>query len=74
MRTTTLDKLCRIVIPVDYRNALQIGKGSVLTMCMENGAIVIRPANGSCRICGGEVEAEAALPLCPVCIQQVKKL
>lgn len=74
MKTVNLDKLCRIVIPVEYRKALQIDAGSALTVCMEKGAIVIRPTSASCRICGGKAVADASLPLCRACIAQVKKI
>ena len=74
MKTVNLDKLCRIVIPVEYRKALQIDAGSALVLNMEKGAIVIRPTHESCRICGGRVAADAPLPLCRACIAQVKKI
>ena len=73
MKTVALDKLCRIVIPVAYRSALQIDKGDALTMCMENGAIIIRPARETCRVCGAPIAKKAPLPLCRDCIAKVKK-
>ena len=72
MKAVELDNLCRIVIPVAYRNELKIDKGSPLTMTMEKGAIVIRPADESCRICGSKVAKNAPLPLCRACIVRAK--
>lgn len=46
MKTSKIDKLGRVVIPVQYRRALGLKENDVLLFNMENGGVMIRPITG----------------------------
>ena len=74
MITSKIDKLGRVVIPISYRQKLNVKTDDTLVFSLENDAVVIRPQRRCCRLCGGEVTHLAALPLCDACISHVKEL
>lgn len=49
-----IDELGRIVIPKEYREALNIPSGSCVTMLVQNNAIIIKPEERTtkCDGCG----------------------
>ena len=72
MRSTKLDHLGRVVIPVACRKALKLKENTPLSITLERGAVVIRPADVICCLCGAPLGIEVQLPLCEQCIEQVK--
>lgn len=74
MKVQKLDKLGRLVIPVDYRKTLKLDDTVALAITLENDSVVIRPANAICKLCGAPLGGERELPLCACCIEKVKKL
>ncbi len=69
-----IDKLGRVVIPISYRQALNIKANDSLSFSLEGGAVVIRPTKQLCRLCGTTVQEHGELSLCGACIERVKKL
>ena len=69
-----MDQLGRIVIPANVRDELGINEKTELCACVENGALVLRPADTVCRVCGARVETGREMPLCDDCISQVLEM
>ena len=68
-----IDKLGRIVLPMDYRRALGLSEEADVTLEIEGNTIVIRGVNNTCRLCGcGSVVSES-LMVCADCIRNIKK-
>ena len=65
-----LDKADRIVIPKPYCKVLNIGEGSVLNISFEKGAVVIRPEDTICKICGKVVTTKRTISLCDNCLKE----
>ena len=74
MKSTKLDNLGRVVIPAAYRQALKLKENAPLSMALEQGAVVIRPADVICCLCGIPLSRDVRLPLCEQCIVKVKEL
>lgn len=74
MKSSKIDRLGRVVIPIQYRKALGIEENDVLLFSMESGGVMIRPERGVCRLCGGVMEKESTVLLCTACIKRIKKL
>jgi AbrB family looped-hinge helix DNA binding protein len=47
-----IDRLGRIVIPAEIRQALALVPGDYVTFEIEGGAIVLRPGGAPCPTCG----------------------
>ena len=67
-----VDKLGRIVLPMNYRKALGLDTGSEVALGMENGVITVKSCGDSCRLCGSRDGVDQQLLLCSVCITKVK--
>ena len=74
MKSSKIDRLGRVVIPIQYRKALGIEENDVLLFSMESGGVMIRPECGVCRLCGDVMEKESTVSLCAACIKRIKKL
>jgi len=51
-----IDKLGRVVIPLEVRRALGIDKGDLLEIYVERGDVVLQKARPACIFCGGGEE------------------
>lgn len=69
-----IDELGRVVIPRDYREALDLTPQTPLTMELVGESIVIKRRTHSCALCGTEIAEDAAISLCAKCIRKVKNL
>ena len=74
MKTSKIDKLGRVVIPIQYRQALHIKENDTLLFAMENGGVVIRPSCTACKLCGETIGPQGKMMLCAACIQRIKEL
>ena len=71
-----IDNLGRIVIPMDFRKALEIAEWDELAISLNNDEIVIRKAQNTCTFCGSEealTEYEGRF-LCKPCLEKLKSL
>ena len=66
-----IDRLGRLVIPMNYRKELQIDENTDLKFSVENGKIVIRKTEDVCRICNME-KCVFGLPVCLSCAEKIK--
>ena len=74
MKKTKIDRLGRIVIPIQYRKELGLTEDSVINIECVDGRVIITSSDSVCRICGGYVNGERDIPICKSCIARVKKL
>ncbi|MBO5273114.1 MAG: AbrB/MazE/SpoVT family DNA-binding domain-containing protein [Clostridia bacterium] len=73
----TVDELGRIILPVEFCNALKIQKKSQVSVTLENEALCIRPIRHTCVLCGCNMEDAVELKgqcLCSGCIDTIKAL
>ena len=69
-----IDKLGRIVLPISYRQRLNLTEHSVVRVDLKNNAIVITPVIYSCVLCGSTTDLSKEKPLCINCIRSIKEL
>ncbi len=68
-----IDELGRIVVPIEFRVALDIKAGDLLVMDMEGGKIVIEKKVPTCVFCGRE-DSLVKFGEKSVCTDCIKKL
>ncbi len=70
-----IDDLGRVVIPSEIRKAMQIDKGDVLEMSMEEDRLVIRKFAPACIFCGGteHLFTYEEKNICGQCIETIKR-
>lgn len=67
-----IDKLGRIVLPIEYRKRLCLIENSKVTVSINNDIIFITPSEQKCLICGSLSHLSKTLPLCLNCINKIK--
>ena len=74
MKIAKIDRLGRIVIPIEDRKALNLKEGSLVEISRENGVISITLHGACCKLCGAELDNTSDIYLCLDCIKAVKRL
>lgn len=67
-----IDKLGRIVIPMEYRKRVGLEIDDEASIIEENGKIVIQKKTPSCKICGSDENLNEEFSLCQKCIDKIK--
>ncbi len=67
-----VDDLGRIVLPIEHRNAMGIGKDAILSMEFVDNTIVLTRISPSCKICHSAKDVDAKLKVCGECIKKIK--
>ena len=65
-----IDKLGRIVIPMELRRKHGIVEGGRVEFIDTEDGITVRAVKGQCRLCGAGIPTERELPLCDECIEK----
>ena len=70
-----IDNLGRIVIPMDFRKALEIHEWDDLRISLDGNAVVIRKDRDVCTFCGSEKKLVAFGDkfVCQSCIEKLKE-
>ena len=68
-----IDRLGRIVLPMDYRKALGLGAEARIILDFDEDRIIIRSAEATCRLCGLARDVVHPLGICSSCITTIKK-
>ena len=68
-----VDRLGRVVIPVEFRKKLGIGVGTRVAFVLENNGLMIRTERECCALCGSTIECSRHIRLCSDCIRRVKE-
>ncbi|MBR6633466.1 MAG: AbrB/MazE/SpoVT family DNA-binding domain-containing protein [Clostridia bacterium] len=71
-----IDELGRIVVPIEYRNQLDIKSGDLLRMELDGEGIVIKKNTPSCIFCGAEnaLTKHQGKTICINCIRDISKI
>ena len=71
-----IDELGRIVLPIEFRTALDIKSGDLLKMDMDGEKIVIQKNTPSCVFCGTEIALTKyeGKTICIDCIRKISKI
>ena len=69
----TIDKLGRIVLPMDIRKQLNLEGEADVTISLSGNAIMVKGLEGACKICGS-VKGVSDMKVCSECIQKIKQL
>ena len=67
-----VDKLGRVVIPIEYRRRLKIENNSTVRVSLVGDTVIITSSRRYCALCGERLQGEAELRLCDSCILMVK--
>lgn len=67
-----IDKLGRVVLPMDFRKKLGIERSSKVLITMEEDTVLIKASERLCAMCKKPTEVNSVLGLCPACIEKVK--
>lgn len=68
-----VDERGMLVLPVEYRNALNMGKTGLVNVELNGETIVIEPATRVCAHCKSTVAVSKEYHLCNVCIENIKR-
>lgn len=66
-----IDKLGRIVLPMDFRKALGLSIDAEVVMTLRGDSIVIKGKGERCRLCGLP-GAIGELGICSRCVEQIR--
>ena len=71
-----IDELGRIVVPIEFRNALDIKAGDLLKMDMDGEKITVQKNTPACVFCGTETALTKYQnkTLCIGCIREISKI
>lgn len=69
-----VDKLGRIVLPMNYRKALGLNPDSEVVLGIDGGIITVKPYGERCKLCGSQDMVNEQLCLCSKCISRVKNI
>ena len=67
-----IDKLGRIVLPMDFRKALGLEGEAEVIIGIHGDTITIKGAQATCRICGCAQSISESLRICTDCIAKIK--
>lgn len=68
-----IDKLGRIVLPMDFRKALGLEGEVTVALGISGDSITVRSAETACKLCGSK-EDVSELWVCSSCVRKIKKM
>jgi transcriptional pleiotropic regulator of transition state genes len=68
-----IDKLGRIVLPMDFRKALGLEGEAEVVLGINGNAITVKGVDTSCKLCGSMVEVSKSLRVCSECIRKIRE-
>ena len=66
-------ELGRIVLPMEFRKALDIDTKCEIELEVKEGALVLTPRQTICRCCGTTIPSKTKYNLCTDCIKTIKE-
>ena len=72
MKIGKIDRLGRIVIPIEDRKSLNLKEGVLIEIHRENDKITITPHHKKCKLCGFVLKEVKNIEVCPDCIKLIK--
>ena len=67
-----VDRLGRVVIPVEYRKRLGIKEGTRVVFSLGSNSLTVRPEKDCCALCGATIDCACSVRLCAHCIEKVR--
>ena len=67
-----VDKLGRVVIPIEYRKNLGIEKNATVIVSLEESAIIVTPKQKRCLICQKPLTEEGRYQICENCLSEIR--
>ena len=71
--TRKIDELGRIVLPIEFRKALNVDTKCDLDMEIKDRTIVLMPKQTVCHICGTSIPIKSKYCLCKACVKMIKE-
>ena len=71
--TRKIDELGRVVLPIEFRKAINVDTKCDLDMEVKDGAIVLTPKKTVCHNCGSVIPAKSKYCLCKACVKMIKE-
>lgn len=74
--TRTIDELGRIVVPIEFRNALNVKPGDFFDMELNGESIIISKVNPACTFCSSteELISFEGKTVCKKCCEKISNL
>ena len=69
-----IDKLGRIVLPMDYRKALGLCAEAEVILGIEGTTITIKSADTTCKLCGSTNNVSKSIWVCSECVKKIKSI
>ena len=66
-----VDKLGRIVIPLELRKKYGLNEGTSVDFVDEGEGVIVKSSTLFCKICKSKIDEKSELPLCENCITRV---
>lgn len=67
-----IDKLGRIVLPMDFRKALGLEGEAEVVLGINGNTITVRGVDTACKLCGSAEKVSKHLKICSECITRIK--
>ena len=68
-----IDELGRLVLPMEFRKALNVDTKCDIAMEIKDGSIILTPNESICYSCGKTIPAKSKYHLCNDCIKAIKE-
>lgn len=69
----SIDKLGRIVLPVSFREQLNITTDDKIVISLDKDKIILSPSKIHCALCSSFLHNSAEIRLCEDCIRLIKE-
>ena len=71
-----VDELGRIVLPIEMRRTLDIGKKDALEIYVEGSSVILKKYKPSCVFCDAtkDITVFKGKNICPKCLKELKEL
>lgn len=68
-----IDKLGRIVLPMDFRKALGLEGEAEVVLGINGNTITVRGVDTTCRLCGSAEKVSKHLRICSQCVEKIRE-
>ena len=69
-----VDKLGRIVIPLELREKYGLTEGAEIEFIDEGDGVTVKSSESLCKLCSTPISKDSELPLCECCIGKILRL
>lgn len=74
MITRKVDKMGRVVLPINYRKALRIKDNGEVVLEIKGNTITIKCSNEVCKLCGTDCSIIQDIGICKKCANRIKQI